>query len=99
MTPKESHIKIWFTRWHDSKSVEDNCTLNLVSVEEMASTSSFTSGSRWWVPNIGRGKGCSWKIHSKEFFGVMGTWMSRCPSCPSYRSEVSNLEQVGVKLY
>jgi len=77
MTPKESHIKIWFTRWHDIRSVEDSCTLNLVSVEEMASTLSFTSGSRWWVSNIGSGKGCNRKSRRREFLGVMGTCRRR----------------------
>jgi hypothetical protein len=37
--------------------MEDSCTLYLVSVDEMASTSSLTSGSRWWVSNIRSGKG------------------------------------------
>jgi hypothetical protein len=46
MTPNESHMKIWFTRWQDIRSVEDSCTLYLVSVEEMASTSFLTSGRR-----------------------------------------------------
>jgi hypothetical protein len=39
MTPKEEHMKIWLIRWHESKSVDESCTLYQVFVDEMARTS------------------------------------------------------------
>ncbi len=45
-TPKESQMKTWLMRWQDKRSIEDNCMLYLMSVDETLRMSFFTSSIR-----------------------------------------------------